>query len=336
MNPRVAVDAMGSDAGPSVVVAAVLRVLQEDPGLSVDLVGDERVLAPLLQEAGNPCPDRLQLVHAPDTVGMDDSPAQVLRAKSPSSLQLAIGRLAAQQVQACVSGGNTGALVALSHHLLGTLPGVERAALCTSVPTETGRSYFLDVGASITADADRLVQYARMGSALASSLDGRPEPVVGLLNVGVEAGKGTAVVQQADQLLQAAGLNYQGFVEGHDLFSGKADVIVSDGFAGNIALKASEGVARLIAAKLRRRLHRHAVLRFLVAGLACIPLRGLQRELDPDYFNGACLLGVQGIVVKSHGSASATGFAQALRLAAQLARSRFLAGLQSQLPVVSP
>lgn len=330
MNLRVAVDAMGGDAGPSVTVAAILKVLAEVPDLSIDLMGDQQQLAPLLRDASSAVAGRLVLMHAPDAVQMDDAPLHALRHKPQSSMRMAIDRVALGAAQACVSAGNTGALVAMGHHALKTLPGIERAAMCTTVPTVRGHSYVLDVGAAVVADAQQLLQYALMGTALAT-MEGCPRPVVGLLNVGAEAMKGTPVVQEADRLLRLQPeLDYRGFVEGDDLFSGSVDVIVCDGFAGNIALKASEGVARLVAHKLADRLQRRFWLRCL-ALLVASDLKSLRAELDPEHFNGACLLGLRGLLVKSHGSASAEGFAQSLRLAVRMARRGLVPELEARL-----
>src|SRR5690606_18628686 len=218
-----------------------------------------------------------------------------LRSKPRSSMRLALDRLAAGRVGACVSAGNSGALVLMGHHVLKTIAGIERAAMCTAVPTVNGHSYLLDVGAGLEADAAQLVQYALMGTALARVIDGRMVPSVALLNVGEEAIKGTPSVREADRRLRAlqGDLDYVGFVEGNALFTDAADVIVCDGFAGNIALKASEGVAYLVADKLAARLRGRLWLRFL-AGLMTRELKSLRAELDPEQFNGACLLGLRG------------------------------------------
>jgi len=314
---------MGGDLGPAVVVTAVLSVLQEDPLLSVDLFGDEAELAGMIRSAGLSFSgeSRLQLHHAPQTVLMTDAPVQAFRQKNDSSMRLALQSVQDGHATAVVSTGNTGALVVMAHQLLGMREGIERPAMCTMLPTPQAYTLLLDVGAAIDVTPALLVQHAQLGAALAKQLGMADCPSVGLLNVGVEAGKGPAYLRDADQLLRdSQGFAYHGFVEGGDLFAGHVDVIVTDGFTGNVALKASEGVARLISVKAKRFFSQHAVLA-AVLGMLRKGLAPLRDELDPEHFNGACLLGVKGIVVKSHGASSATGVAQSIRLAARLARS---------------
>ncbi len=313
---------MGGDSGPAVVVPAILSVLQEDPQLSVDLFGDEHQLAGMIASAGLSIsgPDRLRVHHAPEAVEMTDSPIQALRQKTQSSMRLALGYVGTGQASACLSAGNSGALVLMGHHVLKTLPGVERAAMCSLLPAPDTHTLLLDVGATVEVTPSLLLQHARLGSVMAKSL-GCAAPSVGLLNVGIEAGKGPSLMQETDAVLRAEpNIHYRGFVEGNDLFAGSVDVIVTDGFTGNVALKASEGAARLVASKVRGYLKRHRWLAFMMM-LLRKPLSGLRDELDPESFNGACLLGLQGVVVKSHGASTKRGIAQSLRLAARLARS---------------
>jgi glycerol-3-phosphate acyltransferase PlsX len=317
---------MGGDLGPAVVLSAVLSVLREDPLLSVDLFGDEHQLAGMMASAGLSVSGdhRLTIHHAPDAVDMTDSPVHALRHKKHSSMRMALERLQSGQASACLSAGNTGALVLMSHHLLKTLPGVERAAMCTLLPSPDGYTFLLDVGATVEVTPALLLQHAKLGTAMARHLDGCTRPRVGLLNVGVEAGKGPMLMCDADALLRAcADIEYRGFVEGNDLFAGTVEVVVTDGFTGNIALKASEGAARLVSIKVADYVRRHPLLG-LLAGILRPLLKGLKSELDPESFNGACLLGLQGVVVKSHGASSERGMAQSLRLAARLGRSSLI------------
>lgn len=313
---------MGGDSGPAVVVPAILSVLQDDPHLFVDVFGDERQLAGMIASAGLSIfgSDRLSVHHAAEVVEMTDAPMQALRQKSQSSMRLALEHVRAGEASACLSAGNSGALVLMGHHVLKTMPGVERAALCSLLPAPDAHTVLLDVGATVEVTPALLLQHARLGSVMAESL-GSTSPRIGLLNVGVEAGKGPVLMQEADALLRAqTDMNYRGFVEGNDLFAGSVDVIVTDGFTGNVALKASEGAARLVSSKVRGYLRRHRWLALIVM-LLRKPLSGLRDELDPESFNGACLLGLQGVVVKSHGASTERGIAQSLRLAARLARS---------------
>lgn len=315
-------DAMGGDSGPAVVVQAIVSALQDDPLLSVDLFGDQHQLAGMMASAGLSVSGdkRLCMHHAAEVVEMTDSPMQALRQKTQSSMRLALEHVRSGNASACLSSGNSGALVIMGHHVLKTLPGVERAAMCTVLPAPDGHTVLLDVGATVDATPALLLQYAQLGNQMARHLGCRV-PVTGLLNVGIEAGKGTPLVQETDALLrEQPGIDYRGFVEGHDLFSGIVDVIVTDGFTGNIALKASEGVARLVSAKVCSHVSRHRGLGILAAVLRK-PLSSLRDGLDPESFNGACLLGLQGVVVKSHGASTERGIAQSLRLAARLARS---------------
>ena len=238
---------------------------------------------------------------------MDDRPSAALRHKPRSSMRLALDMLAAHEVDAVVSGGNTGALVAMSLFVVKGLAGIERPAMCTALPTRTGSCLLLDLGANVDCSAEQLHQFALMGAALAAS-EGVANPRVGLLNIGAENAKGNELVKQASQLMgDDSRLNYCGFVEGNNLFNDVADVVVCDGFAGNVALKTCEGTATLIAEKMRAQFSRNVFTR-LGGALARPVLKALYRELDPQQYNGAVLLGVRGVVVKSHGDSSSAGF----------------------------
>lgn len=305
---HIALDAMGGDFGPSVTVPAALAALQRHPELSLTLVGDEAVLGGLL--ASSPS-SRCHLVHAPQKVEMTDRPSMALRTKRESSMRLALDLLRDGKVDACVSAGNTGALMAIARYVLKTLPGIERPAICATLPSVNGATHVLDLGANVDSSSEELFRFAVMGSVLASSIDNRPNPRIALLNIGEEEIKGNDRVKQTAVLLEQSTLNYCGFAEGNDIYSGKFDVIVCDGFVGNVALKASEGVAGMLVALAREEFSRGIVskLRALVAAPV---LRRLRDRADPRRYNGASLLGLRGIVIKSHGSADAYSFGNAI------------------------
>lgn len=307
---HIAVDASGGDFGPRLSVCAAVRFLQDHPSLSLTLIGpidDLRVHVPA------PVP-RLFFRDAPNTIAMGDKPSSAVRLGSKSSMALAVQMVADGGAQACVSAGNTGALMAFGKRHLGTLPGIERPAICKAVPTTEGVCYILDLGANLDCSARNLCQFAQMGTAVAR-VAGIASPRVGVLNVGSEAHKGRVVQQEAAHLLDAnRHLNFYGFVEAGDIYTGKVDVVVCDGFAGNVLLKASEGTARLLQEELQRSFHRSFWRRW-VYRLARPAVRQWERLCDPSRYNGAVLLGLRGVVVKSHGSASADGFYAALQVA---------------------
>lgn len=307
---------MSGDLGPRVVIAAALELLESTPGLELILIGDQNQLKPLLALAQTNPIQRLRLHHAPDTVSMSDDPLVALRHKKTSSMWVALELVRDGLAQACVSAGNTGALMAMSRHLIKTLPGIDRPAICKSMPVAQGRSFMLDLGANIECSAEQLQQFAHMGSVLAMAT-GIAEPRVALLNIGVEETKGTDKLQAAHRLLgEDKRLNYAGFIEASEIFTGCMQVIVCDGFSGNVALKASEGVARLIGQKLKDTFQRN-LWRRLLAFCAWPLLRQLSFELNPAGYNGASFLGLHKIVVKSHGSADQQAFIQALRVAVE-------------------
>jgi len=259
---------------------------------------------------------RLRIVDADEAIGMDERPTQALRTKPRSSMRVALELVRDGHAQACVSAGNTGALMALARHVLKTLPGVDRPAMATAIPTQDGACLLLDLGANVDCTAEHLYQFAVMGSVAAQSL-GIEQPRVALLNVGTEDIKGNQQVKAASVLLrQAAGLNYLGFIEGDGLFRGEADVAVCDGFVGNILLKSSEGLAQMVALRVEA-LFRRSLMSRLVGALALPLLRQLRADLRPAQYNGASFLGLQGIVVKSHGSAGIEGFRSAILRAMQ-------------------
>ncbi len=305
---------MGGDFGPHCIVPASLACLAEIPSLHLVLVGQESLLEELIARHSGVDRARLRIEHADEVIGMAERPSQALRGKPDSSMRVALELLRDGKAQACVSAGNTGALMALSRYVLKTLPGIDRPAMVTAIPTVQGHCHLLDLGANVDCSAEHLYQFALMGVVAAEAL-GVERPRVALLNVGTEDIKGNQQVKLAANLLQQAqGLNYIGFIEGDGLYRGDADVVVCDGFVGNILLKSSEGLAAMIAARIEALFR--ASLRARLLGLLALPLlRRLQRELGPVQRNGASFLGLQGIVVKSHGAAAPEAFQSAIRLA---------------------
>ncbi|MDQ3774860.1 MAG: phosphate acyltransferase PlsX [Pseudomonadota bacterium] len=307
-----ALDAMGGDHGPAAVVPAAVAALRQHPDLHLILVGREEALEKVLASYNGVRRDRLAIRHSSQEVGMDEAPSQALRTKKDSSMRVAIDLVKAGAADACVSAGNTGALVATARFVLKMLPGIERPAICSAMPAATrGHSRVLDLGANVDSTPEQLLQFALMGVALTSAVDNKPAPSVALLNVGVEEIKGHDQVKGAAALLAQSNLNYVGFVEGDDIYEGAVDVIVCDGFVGNIALKASEGVARMLMRFARDEFLRTPLSR-LAAWVSKPVLRAVMERLDPRQYNGASLLGLRGIVIKSHGGADAISFANAI------------------------
>jgi glycerol-3-phosphate acyltransferase PlsX len=333
--PVIAIDAMSGDFGPHCIVPASIACLAQDPSLHLVLVGQASLLESLLAQHSGFDPARLHVQHASEVVGMDERPTQALRGKPDSSMRVALDLVRQGHAQACVSAGNTGALMALSRHLLKTLPGIDRPAMVTALPTEKGVCQVLDLGANVDCSAEQLFQFAVMGAVAAEAL-GTPRPRIALLNVGTEPIKGNQQVRQAAALLQqAAGLNYIGFVEGDGLYRGEADVVVCDGFVGNVLLKASEGLASMIAARVEALFRRNLLAR--LAGALALPLlRGLRADLAPARHNGASFLGLQGIVIKSHGAAGPEGFQSAIRRALKEVRENLPQRLHGRLESLLP
>ena len=318
---QIAIDAMGGDLGPRATVRGAAEALLLHPELELRLFGPRDMLQGELDELpARLCrvASRLVLVHSPNVVSQALRPSSALRAARDTSLAMMLDDVAEGRSAAGVSAGNTGALMALSRRALGTVSGIPRPAISTAIPTQGGgRCYMLDMGANIESSAQRLVEFAVMGAVMARCVDGLAQPRVALLNMGVEAAKGPASVRQADALLRGLDdINYLGFVEGDGLFSGEADVVVCDGFVGNIVLKSSEGLARMLIERVQATFGAHWGSR-LVGLLARPALFRLKRQLDPVRYNGASLLGLSGIVVKSHGRADAQGFACAVSRAVQ-------------------
>jgi len=329
----IAVDCMGGDHGPSVTLPACRRFLDQHPQAQLVLVG----LADALSAFSDP---RVTIVAATEVVGMDDSIEVALRRKKDSSMRLAVQQVRDGHAQAAVSAGNTGALMAISRYLLKTCDGIDRPAIATQLPNAMGgATTVLDLGANVDCAAEHLLQFAVMGSALVSALGDNPQPTVGLLNIGEEVIKGNDTIKKAGELLRAAAragdLNFVGNVEGNDIFRGHVDIIVCDGFVGNVALKATEGVASMIGGFLRAEFSRSPLTR--LAGLVAYPvLTAFKRRVDHRRYNGAALLGLRGLVFKSHGSADVMAFEHALARAYDAATNNLLHRVQARIAHAAP
>ncbi len=308
----IALDAMGGDYGVGVVVPAALQALREISTLKLILVGDRQAMTDELNRHGAKPDERLALLHASQVVAMDELPSQALRGKKDSLMRVAINQVKEGAAQACVSAGNTGALMATARFVLKTLPGIDRPAIITAVPSIGGHAHVLDLGANVDSSSEHLYQFAIMGSVLTSLVDGVDNPSVGLLNIGEEEIKGNEQVKEAAKLLAQSDINYQGFVEGDDIYKGTVDVVVCDGFIGNVALKSSEGVAKMMTYYLKQAFNRNLFSR--LAALVALPvLKAFRAQFDPRSYNGASLVGLRGIVIKSHGGADVFAFTQAIR-----------------------
>lgn len=309
----IALDAMSGDLGAEVVVRAAVASLEAHPNLSLVLVGDEAELRGLVIRF-TAVEKRLTIRHATEVIGMSESPADALRKKKDSSMRVAIDMVKEGSADACVSAGNTGALMATAKFVLKMLPGIERPAIIAELPSIGGTVHMLDLGANTASDPELLFQFALMGSIVTGSIRRIERPRVALLNIGAEASKGHDAVKEAATLLSASGLNYVGFIEGNEIFSGKADVVVTDGFTGNVALKTMEGTVGLASHYLRRAFTRSLFAK-VQAFLASSVLKSLAVEMDSRNYNGASLVGLNGIVIKSHGSADAHAFQHAIETA---------------------
>jgi glycerol-3-phosphate acyltransferase PlsX len=311
---------MGGDHGPEVTVRAALEFVRQHDDVRAILVGIEDRIRPYLAQADTA---RLVLRHASEVVAMDESPAFAIRAKKDSSMRVALDLVRNGEAGACVSAGNTGALMAISRFVLKMLPGIDRPAICAVLPTAFGHVHVLDLGANVDCSPEHLLQFAIMGTSMVGAIEHRERPSVGLLNIGEEDIKGNDVVKRAAELLKESGLNFIGNVEGDGLYKGGVDVVVCDGFVGNVALKASEGLARMLGTFLREEFARNLLTR--LAALVALPVIGhFKRRVDPRRYNGASLLGLRGVVVKSHGAADAFSFGHALDRAAETVRSGVL------------
>lgn len=333
MDLIVAVDCMGGDHGTHVTIPAALDCLARQPDIGIILVGNQHAIDAELERARFARDARVRIQHAPEVIAMDESPALALRNKKNSSMRIAIDLVKDGAAAACVSAGNTGALMAISRFVLKTLPGIDRPAIASVLPTLKGHTYMLDLGANVDCTAEHLLQFGIMGSELVSSVEQRALPSVGLLNVGEEDIKGNEVVKRAAELLRESGLNFYGNVEGDDIYKGTTDVVVCDGFVGNVTLKTSEGLAQMLATYLREEFARNIFTKF--AGAIAMPvLNAFKRRVDHRRYNGAMLLGLRGIVVKSHGSADAFGFRFAIERAIGEARSGVLAHIADRMALI--
>ncbi len=315
----IALDVMGGDRGPDAVIPAALAILERDDSVNFALVGLADTLEQVRRESSDVYGNRLRYVPATQVVSMDELPADALRRKKDSSMRVVIEQVKSGAADACVSAGNTGALMATARYVLRMLPGIDRPAIISAVPTMKGRSFMLDLGANVGCTPEHLLQFAIMGSVIAEDMLDIERATIGLLNIGQEDIKGNEVVREAGELLSRSGLNYIGFIEGDAIFTGRANVVVSDGFVGNVALKTMEGVASLITAYLRQEFTSSSVRK--LQSLAARPaLKALRSRLDARRYNGASLVGLNGVVIKSHGGADKLAFEHAINVAIVEAR----------------
>ncbi|WP_440877421.1 phosphate acyltransferase PlsX [Thalassotalea sp. PLHSN55] len=315
----IALDVMGGDKGPHITIPAAVLAVQQTPDLHLILCGTESVIVQHLENLNSLNHPQLSIFATTQVVEMDDKPAVAIRSKKDSSMRKALDLVHEGKAQACVSAGNTGALFSIAHFVLKTLPGVERPALISSLPTQNNDKhvFMLDLGANVFCDSNVLYQFAVMGAVMAEEVDGIDAPRIALLNMGEEEIKGSDHIKLTAQHLNANSyINYVGFVEGNDIFSNKADVIVCDGFVGNVALKTCEGVARLVFNRFKDILSQHLIAR-LIGRLIAPTIKKLFKSLNPDQYNGASLIGLRGIVVKSHGNANIQAFLSAINEASK-------------------
>ena len=316
MSVTLSIDAMGGDFGPQVTVPASLACLSKNPNLKLIMVGDETTLNNLLSDALIRFKDRISIRHASQVVGMDEAPQKALKNKKDSSMRVAINLVRDGQADACVSAGNTGALMATARFVLKMIPGIERPAIISTLPSIFGHTHMLDLGANVDSSAEHLFQFAVMGEEVVKAVENIDKPRIGLLNIGEEDMKGNEQVKSAAKLLENSNLNYIGYVEGNSINAGhvKVDLIVTDGFVGNVALKSIEGAAKMIGQKLKDSFSRNLLTK--LAGLLAYPvLKSFKDSIDPRLYNGASFIGLRGLVIKSHGGADALAFETAIHLA---------------------
>ena len=332
MTIKVSIDASGGDFGFPVTVKAGINALGLYKDLYLHFVGDEKGIQKELNKHSiyKTFLDRISITHASEVINMDDSPSTALRHKKDSSMRVAVDLINNGSVDACVSAGNTGALMAIARFILKTIEGVDRPAIMGSIPTLNGHIHVLDLGANVDSKPETLLQFAFMGSITVQNTENIPNPTIGLLNVGVEEIKGHDRIQDTAELLKASSLNYSGFVEGDDIYKGVVDVIVCDGFEGNIALKASEGVANLFSYFLKKSFNRNLLTK-IVALLAKPIMNNFKSHVDPGQYNGASLLGLKGVVVKSHGNADIDSYFQAIKEAYLEAHAKITDKISAQL-----
>ena len=332
---RIAIDCMGGDHALPVTVPAALAFLRNESDVRLILVGPTDQIEQALAKHPSADRSRIELRHASEVVAMDDPPATALRSKRDSSMRVAVELVKKGEADACVSAGNTGALMAISRFVLKMLAGIDRPAIAAQMPNQKGgATMMLDLGANVDCEAEHYLQFGIMGAALVTALDGKERPSVGLLNIGEEVIKGNDTVKRAAELLRTSGLNFHGNVEGNDIYEGTTDVVVCDGFVGNVALKTSEGLARMLGGFIREEYERHVFTR-LMALLSYPVLRRFKRRVDHRRYNGASLVGLRGVVIKSHGSADAYAFEFALRRACDAVRNGLLQRIEQTLTLMS-
>lgn len=332
MDITLVIDAMGGDHGPHVTVPAALSALESDSQLNIVLVGLADAIEAELKDNKATVNKRLRIHHASQVVTMDESPQSALKNKKDSSMRVAINLVKSGEGNACVSAGNTGALMATARFVLKTLPGIDRPAIASTLPSEKGNTYMLDLGANADCTAEHLYQFAIMGAMLVSCVEHKENPTVGLLNIGSEDIKGNEVVKRAGELLRASHLNFYGNVEGDDIFKGTTDLVVCDGFVGNVSLKTTEGLAHMMGKFLTQEFKKSWLTK-LMALCAMPVLKAFKKRLDPRRYNGASFLGLRGIVVKSHGGADKLAFLSAIHVAIEEARSGVLRRITEQLEI---
>ncbi len=310
----IALDAMGGDFGPEVVIPAAVHAVKKIKDIHIILVGDEVRLRDYAKDHSIDLDKHFEIEHASQVVEMHEDPRHAVRKKKDSSMRVAINLVKDGRAQAVVSAGNTGALMATAKFVLKTLPGIDRPAICTTIPSYGGHTHMLDLGANVDSSAEHLFQFAVMGSVLAEAIDNTDKPKIGLLNIGSEDSKGNAQVKAADNLLQKGPFNYIGYVEGDDLNGEEVDVVVCDGFVGNVSIKTMEGVAKMITMMMREEFNRTLLSK--LAGLFAWPvLSKFKKRVDPRRYNGASMLGLTGIVIKSHGGTDVLGYVNAIEIA---------------------
>ncbi len=332
MDITIAIDAMGGDHGPHVTVPAALKALEADDQLNIVLVGLQDAIEAELKTRKAATSARLRIHHASEVVTMDESPQSALKNKKDSSMRVAINLVKSGEANACVSAGNTGALMATARFVLKTLPGIDRPAIASVLPSEKGNTYMMDLGANADCTPEHLYQFAIMGAMLVSCVEHKERPTVGLLNIGSEDIKGNEVVKQAGELLKTSHLNFYGNVEGDDIFKGTTDLVVCDGFVGNVSLKTTEGLAHMMGKFLSQEFKRNWLTKLMA--LCALPvLKSFKKRLDPRRYNGASFLGLRGIVVKSHGGADQLAYLSAIHVAIEEARSGVLRRISEQLEI---